>query len=164
MRRLLADVAPFQQPPSFTLEPTVTDVGVPEALHVGATQKATRPSSARAAMPTAAAAKLWASAVHPMLRLVTSSSSRSRANVASADTCPEAGVWLGCPGLRPHPNCLARLPMNGLCPPDMASISNPFDTVDFSGLPPLLRYTAGDGAAYTEPASDVRGFVAQAKG
>lgn len=32
-------------------------------------------------------------------------------------------------------------------PPEMASISNPFDTVDFSGLPPLLRYTAGDGAA-----------------
>lgn len=32
-------------------------------------------------------------------------------------------------------------------PPVMASIANPFDTVDFSGLPPLLRYTAGDGAA-----------------
>jgi alpha-beta hydrolase superfamily lysophospholipase/membrane protease YdiL (CAAX protease family) len=32
-------------------------------------------------------------------------------------------------------------------PPTMTSISNPFDTVDFSDLPPLLRYTAGDGEA-----------------
>ncbi len=51
-----------------------------------------------------------------------------------------------------------------LSPPVMASISNPFDTVDFSGLPPLLRYTAGDGAVlayrHYEPASGtVKGSV-----
>ena len=32
-------------------------------------------------------------------------------------------------------------------PPAMASIGQPFDTVDFSALPPLSRYAAGDGAA-----------------
>lgn len=31
-------------------------------------------------------------------------------------------------------------------PPPLASISDPFKTVDFSDLPPLLRYKAGDGA------------------
>jgi len=49
-------------------------------------------------------------------------------------------------------------------PPVMASISNPFDTVDFSGLPPLLRYTAGDGAAlayrhYGPASGTVKGSV-----
>ncbi|MEZ4678270.1 MAG: alpha/beta hydrolase [Caldilineaceae bacterium] len=49
-------------------------------------------------------------------------------------------------------------------PPVMASIANPFDTVDFSDLPPLLRYTAGDGAAlsyrhYGPAGGTVRGSV-----
>ncbi len=32
-------------------------------------------------------------------------------------------------------------------PPPMASINNPFKSVDFSDMPPLLRFTAADGAA-----------------
>ena len=32
-------------------------------------------------------------------------------------------------------------------PQPMASINDPFKTVDFSGMPPLRRYTAQDGAS-----------------
>ena len=45
-------------------------------------------------------------------------------------------------------------------PPTMASIGKPFATVDFSEMPPLSRYTAGDGVAlayrYYKPAGGVR--------
>ena len=32
-------------------------------------------------------------------------------------------------------------------PPPMASINNPFELVDLSDMPPLLRFVAGDGAS-----------------
>ena len=49
-------------------------------------------------------------------------------------------------------------------PPVMASIANPFDTVDFSDLPPLQRYVALDGAAlayrhYGPASGTVKGSV-----
>ncbi|HEH9412180.1 TPA: alpha/beta fold hydrolase [Aeromonas salmonicida] len=48
--------------------------------------------------------------------------------------------------------------------PEMASISNPFKTLDWSGLPPLSRYPARDGAElayrhYAPAGKDVRGSV-----
>ena len=48
--------------------------------------------------------------------------------------------------------------------PPMASINNPFKRVDFSDLPPLLRYSALDGASlayrqYTPPTASIRGSI-----
>ena len=49
-------------------------------------------------------------------------------------------------------------------PPPMASINNPFKSVDFSDMPPLLRFTAADGAAlayryYSPSGAAARGSV-----
>jgi non-heme chloroperoxidase len=49
-------------------------------------------------------------------------------------------------------------------PPPMASINNPFKTVDFSDLPPLQRYTADDGARlayrhYASQAGEPKGSI-----
>jgi len=49
-------------------------------------------------------------------------------------------------------------------PPPMASINNPFKTVDFSDLPPLLRYTAADGSRlgyrhYAAKAAESKGSI-----